>query len=133
MKKFRAAVRLYKPRYFKWIRDVGQKGRAVCTFDSKEEETIIEGDSVDADSKGGDSKDGNTNQDDGGNNNNNNNNNNNKDNIFDRPAGKGKGKGYYAERDQYYNSNYEASDDFAVKNSKGSKGSKGSVRIICFA
>ena len=125
MKKFRAAVRLYKPRYFKWIRDVGQKGRAVCTFDSKEEETAIEGDSVDADSKGGDSKDGNTNQDDGGNNN--------KDNIFDRPAGKGKGKGYYAERDQYYHNNGDASDDFAVKNSKGSKGSKGSVRFICFA
>ena len=124
MKKFRAAVRLYKARYFKWIRDVGQKGRAVCTFDSKEEETVIEGDSVDADSKGGDSKDGNTNQDDGGNNN--------KDNIFDRPAGKGKGKGYYAERDQYYSNYDEASDDFAVKNSKGSKGSKGSVRIICF-
>lgn len=123
MKKFRAAVRLYKPRYFKWIRDVGQKGRAVCTFDGKEEEPIIEGDSLDADSKGGDSKDGN-NQDDGGNNNNEN-------NIFDRPVGKGKGKGYYADREQYYNYD-DASDDFAVKNSKGSKGSKGSVRTICF-
>ena len=105
MKKFRAAVRIYKPRYFKWTRDVGQKGRAVCTFDSKEDD------------------------DDDNNNNNNNNNKEEEDNIFDWPAGKGKGKG---KGKGYHDYHYydDASDDFAVKNSKDSKSSKGSVRAF---
>lgn len=113
VKKFRAAVKTFRPRYFKWIEDVAQMGRQSCTFDNIDE-AIIEGDSLD--SKGGDSKDGDSKDGDGGGN---------KDNIFDRPAGKGKGKGYNAGRDRD-----DESDDFAIKGSKGSKGSK-LVRKFC--
>ena len=79
MRMFQAAFRLYRPRYFKWTKNLGQEGREECTFDDIN--FIIEGDSLDADSKGKGKGKGN--------------------NIFDRPIdnvkGKdtGKGKGHY--------------------------------------
>jgi hypothetical protein len=134
MRKFRAAFRLYRPRYFKWTKSVGQEGREECTFDDINLSPAV------ADSKGGsgpnkinnifDSKSEDSKDEgggdgplkvssgffDGSD-----------DNVKGKGEGKGKGKGYYAGQDE--------SDDFVVKQSKTSKESKGSksVRIICLA
>jgi hypothetical protein len=129
MRKFRAAFRLYRRRYFKWTNSVGEEGREECTFDDINFSPVV------ADSKGGSGP-------------------NKINNIFDSKSedskdeggdgplkvssgifggsddnvkgkgegkGKGKGKGYYAGRDE--------SDDFIVKQSTTSKESKGSKSV----